>query len=210
MAAITKIVTPVCKGLSELPSAAVQRAQLNEHLLSAPLAEIEHTLSPSLKHIALGLALTTGSALGETPPTEDQCLSAFTAQNAAGLTSGARAWSKHARRSAKPDIEGNVASKPEPDLGWWGTPKGPVQTINMRALELFWRIMRRASWKNLHWLPHAVLVYEVRVEDGYGMRWSQNRPVSPTCPPCSQWIFRGFVEPMMEDGHKMGWMHSFD
>jgi hypothetical protein len=35
--------------------------------------------------------------------------------------------------------------------------------------------MDGATWRNLHWLPHAVLVYEVRVPEGYGMRWSQDR-----------------------------------
>jgi len=27
---------------------------------------------------------------------------------------------------------------------------------------------------NLHWLPHQILVYEVRAEEGYGMHWSSN------------------------------------
>jgi hypothetical protein len=85
-----------------------------------------------------------------------------------------------------------------------------------------------ATWRNLHWLPHRVLVYEARVREGYGMRWAQDRSRVPdaavgpdadaadhadaagdtgdetAAPP---WIFRGFVEPMMENGHEVGWRH---
>jgi hypothetical protein len=71
------------------------------------------------------------------------------------------------------------------------------------------------TWRNLHWLPHQVLVYEARVLEGYGMRWAQDRSRVPdagavadadeaVAPP---WIFRGFVEPMMENGHDVGWRH---
>jgi hypothetical protein len=105
--------------------------------------------------------------------------------------------------------------------------------------------MDGTSWRNLHWLPHQVLVYEVRVPEGYGMRWSQDRskitktgiPSEVTDGPHDDeasieglshgtadspalesatavehedsrpWIFRGFVEPMMENGHEIGWRH---
>lgn len=108
-----------------------------------------------------------------------------------------------------------------------------------------------------------VLAYEIRVPEGYGMRWAQDRanfkqrtqpyaegalealiqniidtlrseaksehgecqatifsepeallpspeassigPVTPTV--IVPWIFRGFVEPMMEGGHEVGWRH---
>lgn len=124
------------------------------------------------------------------------------------------------------------------DVGWWGLCKGPVSTVNAMAFDRYERIMSTATWRNLHWLPHRVLVYEVRVEEGYGMRWAQDRnsdsaqaadenseeingndsqesenvvvneedeDVSEhTKPP---WIFRGFVEPMMEDGHERRWRH---
>lgn len=82
-------------------------------------------------------------------------------------------------------------------------------------MELFWRVLRAATWRNLHWLPHTVLVYEIRVPDGYGMRWSRdcsldraaslaisNAPVEGKA-----WMFRGCVEPMMENGHDVGWRH---
>jgi hypothetical protein len=49
-----------------------------------------------------------------------------------------------------------------------------MSMINSNSLKLFWRIMNNATWRNLHWLPHQILVYEVRVEEGYGMRWSRD------------------------------------
>jgi hypothetical protein len=105
--------------------------------------------------------------------------------------------------------------------GWWGRPSGPVASINERALALFWKVVGGATWRNLHWLPHRVLVYEVRVEEGYGMRWSQDqssmagedgsrRPFEDgegAEEVLQPWTFRGFVEPMMENGHELGWRH---
>jgi hypothetical protein len=77
-------------------------------------------------------------------------------------------------------------------------------------MKLFRKVMDNASWRNLHWLPHQVLVYEVRVPDGYGMRWSQNqnddREAQLTAEGKS-WVFRGFLEPQMENGHEIGWRH---
>lgn len=176
--------------MSELPSTSKKRALLNECLQAGPRADLG--LSPPSRHIALGLALTVGSALGQVPPSPDQCLESFIVPNSANLTAGARAWSKHAHRSAS--------------SGWWGRPRGPVASINAGALELFSRIMQSASWRNLHWLPHMVLVYEIRVEEGYGMRWSQDQ-LPANANGQQKWVFRGFVEPMMENGHELQWRH---
>jgi hypothetical protein len=65
--------------------------------------------------------------------------------------------------------------------------------------------MDNATWRNLHWLPQRALVYEVRVLEGYGMRWSQDQ--SDDGEEEKPWSFRGFVEPMMENGHELGWRH---
>ena len=147
------------------------------------------------------LALTIGFAVGQEPPTYDECYAAFGVPNSAGLTTGARAWSKHAHRSGNNDEKSDSQST---SLSWWGRPRGPVSAINAGALGIFERVMRNASWRNLHWLPHTVLVYEVRVPEGYGMRWSQDRPCTENK---QDWVFRGFVEPMMENGHELGWRH---
>ncbi|SJL12414.1 uncharacterized protein ARMOST_15841 [Armillaria ostoyae] len=187
--------TPCCAGMLELPSAAAERAKL-------VAGEIDPS-TPLAIHLSLGLAYTIGSALGSIPPSVDVCLEAFSVPNKAGLTAGARAWSKHFHRSQSTDSE--LTNK-----GWWDQPSGPIAIINERALVLFWKIVNEASWRNLHWLPHQVLVYEVRIEEGYGMRWSQDqssREDGTKDLEARPWTFRGFIEPMMENGHEVGWRH---
>lgn len=75
------------------------------------------------------------------------------------------------------------------------------------------KVFNHASWRNLHWLPHQVLVYEVRVREGYGMRWAQDRGGAQQgeeggTHADTPWLFRGFLEPMMENGHELGWRHA--
>lgn len=240
--------------LSESPSTV-----LDDLKLSRAEEEALDLTTPLFYHLSQGLALTTGSALGSTPPDTATCLAAFLVPNKAHLTAGARAWSKHAHRSqplpsstpSSPShianaAEGEETLEPEVDAksqkriqkekemklreqsdGWWGRPSGPVAVINQRALALFWKVVGGATWRNLHWLPHRVLVYEVRVEEGYGMRWSQDRSalydedgklkeskvkegkvrVAEEENLVKPWIFRGFVEPMMDNGHEVGWRH---
>lgn len=232
---------PHCIGMSELSSATAERARVSKILQirrqnSSPKPhsdenDLEFESSALFKHIAYGLAYTTGSALGNTPPLIEDCLAAFQVPNSAGLTAGARAWSKHChrsrprsterescRRSTSPVEDQTVADsdqgkstkrqskKGTKTEGWWGTASGPIPVINEKALALFWKIMNYATWRNLHWLPHQVLVYEVRVAEGYGMRWAQDlsQPQSTTEKP---WVFRGFLEPQMENGHELGWRH---
>ena len=152
-----------------------------------------------------------GSAIEEIPPTDEVCLEAFLVENSAGLTAGAKAWTKHAHRSEQSstaDLD-NFTLNTKPIPGWWGTPKGPVSTINAKALELFEKVIRDATWRNLHWLPHEVLVYEIRVLEGYGMRWSSSDKLEnlKVTEGKRTWTFRGFVEPMMENGHDVRWRH---
>jgi hypothetical protein len=199
--------TPCCHNMSEHPSAHALRENWDG-------MQVDHS-DPIAVHVFVhGLAYTVGSAVGRTPPSEEEALAAFVVPNTAGLTAGARAWSKHFHRSARAaagdddDDDDDGINNALPVQSWWGTPSGPIADINTRALELYHRISDGASWRNLHWLPHSVLVYEMRVPEGYGMRWAQDwadelqeqavqRP----------WIFRGFVEPMVENGHEVGWKH---
>lgn len=207
---LARIPIPRCHNMHELPTAATERARVQDMLFQGDQLALQTELqtSPLSKHLLHGLAYTVGSALGSDPPTREECLSAFTASATnTGLMAGAKAWSKHAHRSSDADS----------GVGWWGgQPKGPVASINDRALVLFNKVVDNATWRNLHWLPHQVLVYEVRVEEGYGMRWSQDRgqlvvdegaggSVDTTLR--APWMFRGFVEPMMDNGHDVGWRH---
>jgi hypothetical protein len=199
VASITSVTSPRCYNMTELPNASSERLNLLFNPPDPP--------TPLSIHLSHGLALTVGSALGSSPPSTDACLIAFLIPNKAGLTAGARAWSKHFHRSrpSPPHEKSSAVSGP----GWWGTPSGPVAVINANALTLFWRIMNSATWRNLHWLPHQILVYEARVEEGYGMRWSQDRGGNDGSlgGVDRDWTFRGFVEPMMEGGHEVGWRH---
>jgi len=220
---------PHCYGMQEVSSASQERKRVaailcsrNENILQTGSSNLETAMidssdaeiSPLLfTHLAHGLAYTVGSALGSTPPSTQSCLSAFLAPNSAKLTAGARAWSKHSHRSQP--VDETEKDKRKRSTGWWGTPSGPVAIINERALALFWKVMDSATWRNLHWLPHQILVYEVRVAEGYGMRWSQDqsdqceegRELGGLSKETRPWIFRGFVEPMMENGHEVGWKH---
>ena len=98
------------------------------------------------------------------------------------LTVGARALSKHCHR--------DVSSE------WWGACVGSEQAKNEHAYTVLMRILKDASWINIHLLPHDLKVIEVRCAEGYGARWSHDGSA-----------FRGFLEPQMEDGHAAGWRH---
>ncbi|KAF8634028.1 hypothetical protein AX17_004293 [Amanita inopinata Kibby_2008] len=222
---------PHCHAMQENRSAVTERAKVRELLARQADGDLEaeqEIASESLyQHLSYGLAYTIGSALGRVPPSVDACLEAFSVTNSVGLTAGARAWSKHFHRSTPTSAmdsgetvetkDDDTAQRPkkkqkkEASAGWWGVAAGPIAVINEKALVLFWKVMNGATWRNLHWLPHEVLVYEVRVAEGYGMRWShdwskddsggetEGRPT---------WTFRGFVEPTMENGHEVSSMSS--
>jgi hypothetical protein len=210
---------PHCFNMEELPSAALERSRVQELIRCSnlPLAELKQTLDLFSRHLLSGLAYTVGSALGSEPPTREECFTAFSIPNKVGLTAGARAWSKHSHRSQGKtpgaddvQVKRNNKGQIKTDTGWWGTPSGSVSSINERALALFERVVDNATWRNLHWLPHQVLVYEARVAGGYGMRWYQDRSVLESGEVIAElplWTFRGFVEPMIENGHEVGWKH---
>lgn len=235
----TTLPTPYCYNMLEHPSATAERLRLQS---TSPASPGDNISNPDLStHIMHGLAYTVGSALGCSPPPVTTCLEAFLAENKARLTAGSRAWSKHSHRSQsktaeKDDLRSTTESSEkaatddeahekrvkrlhaeEESAGWWGVPSGPVAKINENSIHLFWKVMNNATWRNLHWLPHQVLAYEVRVPAGYGMRWSQDwSPIQETTMASRQleisgkenpWTFRGFLEPQMENGHEVGWRH---
>lgn len=63
----------------------------------------------------------------------------------------------------------------------------------------------RRTWRNVFWLPHQILAFEIRVSEGYGMRFQCDTKVGKD----TGWTFRGFVEPAMDgkDGHAAKWRH---
>ena len=118
------------------------------------------------------------------PPSIATLLESFNEKHkpTANLTVGARALSKHCHR--------DVTSE------WWGACAGSEQAKNEHANAVVMHILGDASWINIHRLPHDIKVIEVRCAEGYGARWSHDGKV-----------FRGFLEPQMEDGHTAGWKH---
>eukprot|EP00899_Mesostigma_viride_P013665 jgi/Mesvir1/2229/Mv14006-RA.1 len=126
---------------------------------------------------------TVGSLLGVFPPSRRELLASFSALHpkSRDLTVGARAFCKHAHRCSS---------------NWWGDASGSVAQKNARAAQVVDTILQGATWMNVHRLPHDLPVFEARVAQGYGARWSADG---------SQ--FRGFVEPQMPGGHEAHWRH---
>lgn len=155
-------------------------------------------------HLLHGLALTVGSALGHAPPSHALCRILFTSLPASnkldttrvrtGQTQmhvGGRAFTKHAHR----DVTNS----------WWGTSTGTEADKNAAAEACFERIWEAATWRNVFALPHRWTAYEIRVQEGYGMRFQMSEDEG------APWSFRGFVEPAVlgdtRAGHKNKWRH---
>ncbi|XP_077981712.1 uncharacterized protein LOC144436733 [Glandiceps talaboti] len=131
----------------------------------------------------LGMRKTVGT-VDIFPPSKSTLLNSFNKPNkeSSKLTVGARALAKHCHR--------------DETSSWWGTAKGGEDAKNKHASEIVLKILDDTSWINIHALPHDVHVIEVRQSAGYGARWTADGS-----------MFRGFLEPQMEDGHEAGWKH---
>ncbi|KAI9026494.1 hypothetical protein CLU79DRAFT_833388 [Phycomyces nitens] len=152
-------------------------------------------MEPQDWRLFLGLRTTTGGHdLDTMPPSLNQCLEAFTHLHHPGprgtrqmtnqLTVGARALSKHSHRDTQNKF--------------WGVCTGTEKAKNEHANSVLANILCDSVWSNLHMLPHAKVVYEIRQSLGYGARWVLDD---------GKWLFRGFLEPQMEEGHSVGWVH---
>ncbi|CAK9168789.1 unnamed protein product, partial [Ilex paraguariensis] len=97
------------------------------------------------------------------------------------LTDGARALAKHVNRSSNK---------------YWGTFCGSDSNKNRLAVDIIRHLLVHCCWLNMHIVPPHGLVFEIRVADDYGARWSVDGTK-----------FIGFVEPYMEEGHSKGWKH---
>uniref|UniRef100_A0A804IE70 ASCH domain-containing protein n=1 Tax=Musa acuminata subsp. malaccensis TaxID=214687 RepID=A0A804IE70_MUSAM len=97
------------------------------------------------------------------------------------LTDAARALSKHVNRSSS---------------GWWGVLSGSESNKNRLALEAVNHLLNNCCWMNVHLIqPHGP-VFEIRVPEGFGARWSKDGLK-----------FIGFLEPYTEEGFSKGWKH---
>uniref|UniRef100_A0A0A0KEV6 Uncharacterized protein n=1 Tax=Cucumis sativus TaxID=3659 RepID=A0A0A0KEV6_CUCSA len=67
---------------------------------------------------------------------------------------------------------------------------------NRHAMNTIVHLIAQCCWMNIHIVaPHGI-VFEIRIAEGYGARWSKDGNK-----------FIGFLEPYMEDGHLKGWKH---
>ncbi|XP_048332695.2 uncharacterized protein LOC107422004 isoform X3 [Ziziphus jujuba] len=134
----------------------------------------------------LGLTSTKGTIESALPPPRSILFSSFMLPHkpvvtSSTLTHGARALAKHVHRSSDK---------------FWGAFVGSDSNKNKLALDVIIHLVTNCCWLNVHIVPPHGEVFEIRVADGYGARWSKDG---------SQFI--GFLEPYMEDGHSMGWEH---
>ncbi|KAM3374426.1 putative protein isoform X1 [Capsicum galapagoense] len=153
---------------------------------SIDLATMLSELSYAGVQRLLGFVCTVGTVSEALPPPTSSLISSFLLPhnpNAKGcsLTDGARALSKHVNRSSDK---------------YWGSFSGSDSDKNKAALDVISNLITRCCWMNVHIVPPHGVVFEIRVANGYGARWSKDGSK-----------FIGFLEPYMEDGHSKGWRH---
>ncbi|KAG1331280.1 hypothetical protein COCNU_02G012480 [Cocos nucifera] len=134
----------------------------------------------------LGMTHTVGTVPDALPPPRSFLISSSMnphRPNVKGcsLTDAARALAKHVNRSSD---------------GWWGDFNGSDSRKNMLALEVINHLITNCCWMNVHLIHPYDCVFEIRVHEGYGARWSKYGSK-----------FIGFLEPYTEGGFLKGWKH---
>ena len=183
----------LCTGCSNIDQNSEFEIQVPLQNTTRALNEIKQFLYEKLHHTfhiigerdvmsLLGLRQTVGSITAFPPPL-GALLKSFTKPHSekSKLTTGARALAKHCHRSTE---------------HWWGMCTGTEEQKNRQANIIFRKIFNEIAWLNIHMLPHDVHILEVRTSEGFGARWSSDGT-----------LFRGFLEPQMEDGHSKRWRH---
>ena len=132
----------------------------------------------------LGIRRTKGSIDNYIPLDEDILINKFKELNnpKSKLTVGAKALCKHSHRSVTESF--------------WPGQGGKEIEKNENAEKMLNLFLNECVWINIHLLPHNLIIIELRIDKGYGIRWQIN-----------DGMFRGFLEPQMEDGHEKGWIH---
>ena len=132
----------------------------------------------------LGIRKTKGSIDNYIPLDKNILISKFKELNneKSKLTVGAKALCKHSHRSVSESF--------------WPGQGGKEKDKNDNAEKMLKLFLEECVWINMHLLPHNLIIIELRIDKGYGIRWQVN-----------DGMFRGFLEPQMEDGHEKGWIH---
>ncbi|XP_073014067.1 uncharacterized protein [Typha latifolia] len=134
----------------------------------------------------LGMSQTGGTVPDGLPPPRSILLSSSVKphrSNVKGcsLTDAARALAKHVNRSSH---------------GWWGDFRGSDSNKNQLALDVINHLLADCCWMNVHLIQPYECVFEIRVHEGYGARWSKDG-----------FKFIGFLEPYSKEGFSKGWKH---
>ncbi|KAJ3671525.1 hypothetical protein LUZ60_007604 [Juncus effusus] len=134
----------------------------------------------------LGVAHTSGTVSDALPPSKSVLLSAATKTyqpdiKGSTLSEAARALAKHSERSSEE---------------WWGHLHGNDLKKNKLALDVINRLLNNCCFMNIHFIQPYNSVFEIRVAEGYGARWSSDGSK-----------FIGFLEPYMVEGFSKGWKH---
>ncbi|KAI5067300.1 hypothetical protein GOP47_0017828 [Adiantum capillus-veneris] len=121
----------------------------------------------------LGFRSTIGSITEALPPSRSLLLASFLEANKTDvvgtkLTSGGRALAKHVHRSSS---------------GWWGPFSGNDEKKNELALNSISYLIQHACWLNIHHMPPNLFVFEIRVKEGYGARWTADGTQAGVCCP---------------------------
>ncbi|GKE11633.1 putative RNA-binding ASCH domain protein, partial [Tanacetum coccineum] len=129
-----------------------------------PLATILAVLSYDGIQRLLGIAHTVGTIPDALPLPKSALLSAFSLPHnpdvkSSVLNDGARALAKHVNRS---------------NGKFWGSFTGNESQKNILALKVISHLISHCCWLNVHVVPPHGAVFEIRVQDGYGARWSLN------------------------------------
>ncbi|KAF8101222.1 hypothetical protein N665_0208s0016 [Sinapis alba] len=157
--------------------------------VSQPCVALSHILS-GLSYTGvqrlLGLSHTIGSISHALPPPRSVLSSSFMLPykpkiKGCRLSHGARALAKHVDRSSD---------------RFWGVLSGSDSDKNGLAMDTINSFIGQCCWMNIHIVPPHGEVFEIRVVQGYGARWSRDGTK-----------FIGFLEPYSEDGHSMAWKH---
>ncbi|XP_042445079.1 uncharacterized protein LOC122029995 isoform X1 [Zingiber officinale] len=134
----------------------------------------------------LGLVHTVATVPDALPPPRSSLISSSmkpVRPNVTGclLTDAAKALAKHVNRSKN---------------RWWGVFHGSDSNKNKLALAVLHRLLNDCCWMNIHLIQPYGCVFEIRVPEGFGARWSHDGSK-----------FIGFLEPYTEDGFSNRWQH---
>lgn len=170
----------------------------NEISISNCMAWLESLGENGIREL-LGLRNTAGSEPGYFPPDYQSLIQAARMpcrpnSNPPHLTVAGKARAKHAHRGEKDQF--------------FGVCNGSTQKKNDAAEDIVKGILKDAVWINIHvfgGIKHPVI--EFRNKLGYGARWRADWDESGTPQKPTNVIFRGFLEPQMEDGFERKWRH---